>query len=186
MEKVIKLTPELFRELDILIRTEAGSPLSVFESKDKPHTFAYYTPYAEGVYFYSDIIEGSGCCREVSFIRVANQIDINRFGEDTEREKDRGTIPKDYIYRFLIFHEMSHKLRDRRDFELVKEFAEIVPGYDFNAFKARERLSNLFYAANELRADRYAWERLFSRRVISPAAKQERISQTDKRIHGFS
>lgn len=178
----IRLTPKQFREFDILVRKKAGSPLSVFDSKDEPNRFGYYTPYPEGVYLNSDITEGPGCCREVSFIRVANQIDTDRFARDTEREIDRGAIPKDCIYRFIIFHEMSHKLRDRRDWEFVKEFAEIVPGRDFKAFEGRERLSNLFYAANEVRADRFAWESLFPGKLFPRRAEKNGFLEKVKKF----
>jgi len=175
---IIRLTPELFREFDILVRTEAGCVLSVFDWTDQK-SFASFSYQAEGVYKNSDVREGPGCYCEVPFIKLPNQIDTDRFVRESGREMDYGAVPKDCIYRFLIFHEIGHALYGYCNLP----FAENLRRHDV---ETQVRLSNLFHAANELRADRYAWNRLFPGRPFPNRPDQEEILKKNNLLSEIS
>ena len=163
---IIKLTPRLFREFDILVRTKAGCCLSVFDWMDDQSCFAYYSHFPEGVYLNSEVTGGPGCCCEKTFIKVSNQINTDRFAKDPRPEMNFGVIPKDDIYKFLILHEISHRLFDLLEINL--------PIFPTDMAKVR-----LFFLANELRADRYAWYSLFPGEAF-PERTDKDVSLLDK------
>ncbi len=162
---IIKLTPELFRQLDILARTKAACPLSVFDSEKEPYHFASFSFQPEAVYKHLDLIESPGCCCEKTFIKVSNRIDTEKFGQTRTAEIDFGAIPRDDIYKFLVFHEISHKLFD---------FCEWLLPVFRNGIAERNR----FYAVNQIRADRYAWKTLYPRKRLPKRA----LNKEDKEV----
>ena len=144
---IIKITPEMFRELDILTRTEVGCPLSIFDHQENDE-FGFVSFQPEGVYRHLAIREAHGCCCEKVIIHVANQIDIDEFYCTRRPEMNYGRIPEWSIYRFIVLHEIGHRLFD------IPELLLSFPLSD------RDKV-RLFLIANEVRADRYAWKNLF-------------------------
>lgn len=150
---ILKLTHDLFLELDFLVRTEAGCALSVFHWMEKKGRFGYFSWQPEGCYLNSEITEGAGCCCERLLIKIANQIETDRFAKGFRLEMDWGAIPKNLIYKFIVFHEMGHRLFDSNEWNL-----DISP--------SDRTTLHLFYVCNEVRADRYGWKRLFAKEAF--------------------
>src|SRR3990167_3259683 len=150
-EKTIKLTPRLFRQLDIITRTEGGCPLEVIDHKEMDGNFAYFSFWVLGVY---ENRNKKGPLAEKMLIQIANQIDVAKFKTVWRRELDWSKIPVHKIYRFLIFHELGHRLFDIDEFCLPSDILMDI---------GKRRL---FHGANELRADRYAWMRIFPEKPL--------------------
>lgn len=144
---VIKLTPNLFRELDILTRTETGCPLSVFNHSESPWEFGSFSFQPEGLFKEVEIQESPGCCCEREIIKIANQIDLEAFYSAQRPEMDWRFIPEDLIYQFIVFHEIGHCLFDLPDILWM-----------FNVRDDAKRC--LFFTANEVRTDRFGWKKL--------------------------
>jgi len=161
---IIKLTPELFRELDILARREAGKPLKVVDWREMEGAFARQSIWAAPLYL--DINEPY--LTERGVIEIANQIDTDKFYSTKRPELDWRAIPKEQIYRFLVLHEIGH----------IRCGIDLVDLFKFFPLLGR----NMAIMASELLADRYAWTNLFPDKDL-PIRKGTKTLR--KRIEAF-
>jgi len=187
---IIKLTPELFRELDILARREGGKPLKVVDWRKMEGAFAQQSVWAAPLYV--DINKPH--LTEKGVIEIANQIDTDKFYSTKRPELDWRAIPKEQIYRFLVLHEIGHIKCGINLVDLFKFFPLL--GYEFiqteeglwMEWPPREvrlraiRKRNMAIMASELLADRYAWTHLFPDKDL-PIRKGTKTLR--KRIEAF-
>jgi len=83
-------------------------------------------------------------------IYLLEPIDVDLFYSFIPTELDGRKIPRDQIYRFVVYHEIGHALLD----PLQKSI------WHANGTLNEDKM-RLLKGACELRADRYAWESLF-------------------------
>lgn len=149
------LTPEMLREFTIVSKTEAGLPLQVVKSEELDSG-----AFAEICYFaiptYTDARRGDipGNFIETCTISIVNKISIDSFHKTKRPEMDWSRVPEESIYKFLLFHEISHFLYD------------LNPGLAMREFPGNEGYEKYCFAMaiNEKRADEYAWSRLFPKK----------------------
>jgi len=167
---MFKLTPMLFRELDVLSRNEAGTPLVVEEYPMEQPGFAYFSPWAKKVYL-NVKINLTGLLCEKSLIVIANQIPIELLRE-AGVELDWSKIPINLIYHFFVYHEIYHKFYDYFEIELFASRSK--PATDI----LRDRENRMLFSfAREMRADRFAWRRLFPRGPLPIHARHKEMVQ---------
>lgn len=147
----IKLTPALFGELDKIARTRAGCVIEVVDYQDKEmkDTFAAVPPLSTGVVC---DIENPGRYGECRSIVLVNQIHVERFRSTKRPEITWQRIPNDHIYHYLLWHEIGH-IRLDPDFHSVM-------------LKGGADLLNWTSLANEMRADRYAWNAIYPQKAL--------------------
>lgn len=154
--RIIKLTPALFRRLDVIARTMAGRPIRILTASEMKGDFAHIKGMCSCVYQdANEVHNGRGLLAELAVIDLANKIDVEAFHRCPRPEMDWRAIPENLIYDFLVQHEVGHC---RMDPCLVFDMPREIE-------RSRE-LYDLCMQTLEMRADRYAWKALFPGNAI--------------------
>jgi hypothetical protein len=136
------LTPDLLSELKSIARIRGGC---IIEDKNENDMIFGL---AASMYHEGDM-DLKGRTVSCNTIHLSRLIDVDRFQSAFTPEMNFGGIPRDQIYRFVVYHEIGHALLDPK----VKNM--------WTANGVDEDKTRLLKLARELRADRYAWKSLF-------------------------
>jgi hypothetical protein len=156
-QKAINLTPDLYRELDIITRTRCGSVIEIVPAEEMGGDFARISLWAQTAYpnSTSERPEYTGT------ITLANQITVDSFWNCPRYEMDWSKVPSNRIYHFITYHEVGHQLNDYNFWKAHLKFY-----YDNEGERK-------FLIANEIRADRFAWRAIFPKKPL-PVKKEHR------------
>lgn len=150
---VIPLSPEMFRELDVMARKMAGAVLIVREWSEMEGAFG-----RRGALYTSAIMDTTLPKRfwkgtDVSWIEIANAIDPSAFHSCKRPEMDWMAVKPPDIYRFIVLHEIGHAIENYNEINLIVLAARGQENFREIAGKVR--------TLNEVLADRFAWGNLY-------------------------
>lgn len=141
------LTPDLLSELVLTARVLGACKIEVKEETDMMGLAAYI--YHDGDWdFKGRTVNGNT-------ISLSSTIDVEKFHAELRPEMNFGEIPRDHIYRFVVYHEVGHALLDPK-----KKAIWTARG------TVDDEKTQMLKLACELRADRYAWSSLFPSRPL--------------------
>jgi len=147
MNRFTYLTPPLFRELDALARTFAGKPIIVKRAEEMKGCYGFASAWAMGLV----IRLGEPDCTERSCITIANKVDLDTLGKNPSRVLDWTAIPAEDFYRFLTRHEIAHVIH-----------MDALTYFNMDMDATPMDIKRRVYRLAEARADRHAWDVLFS------------------------
>lgn len=147
-QQLIKLSPHLYRNLDLIVRENAGTTIEVHDYKGM-QAFAYVPMGAVGAPEVCIDPAINMLFDEMYLVVLANQIDVNRFWAADSWEMDWSKVPFDKVYHFLIWHEIHHLKADVLWCDIPRSWMALGDGR-----------YQMFCAINEIRADRFAWHKI--------------------------
>jgi hypothetical protein len=154
---VLVLTPELFADLDCIARAH-GSAVEVVRAEDMRDTVGRINALKGDGYKDSRVREGV-CMTDLSIIEIANRIDCGEVWSWTRPELDYSKIAAKDMYHFVVWHEIGHR-------------AQNLWGW-YNIAASLENREVLHWL-NEVRADRFAWKKIYPRKRLPVSASAER------------
>lgn len=168
-KKWLKLTPKLYRELDIIARAKAGTVIEIIPHDRMEFGACALIPGGAGARgFHEDITQDSHII-EKRCIELANQIDLGRISyADISRLSQTGlnlgAIPEHLAYHYLIHHEVGHLLLDLDGWKWL------------NVLPLHGPIHGMIKQVNEYRADEYAWQCLFGETPmpVQPGSEERR------------
>ena len=146
-KNVIYLTKTDYRELAEITKKEASALLEV-STYSRLGAWGRYNPFVMGAY--ADARYPNSQLSEHSVITIADRVNVDKLKSTNRPEIDWGKIPDKMIYRFIVWHEIGHRVNNFCQFRLWA-----------NQEVDREILLPKLRRANEVLADRYAWQQLF-------------------------
>lgn len=165
--KRVYLTPSLFRKLDTIARTEVGSIVAVYpRGSAAGEPLGYVAAMADSVYncprheaersgvLWSASDDVTHVATDMTVIYMANYIELGRI-PGSGREFDWSNIPTSKLYEFLLWHEIAHIVCGDTSFNF--NFQSSVLWSD----PVHRRSFAMLRRGQEIRADRYAWSKLF-------------------------
>lgn len=161
----IRLDPSQFRALDVLARTVGGRPLEVVDVEKMRGCFARTSEMAGDVVIDTAVNEADWTFTNEGIIQIANRIDCAEFWSCPRPEMNYSCVPQTQICEFLVLHEIAHKRCDFFGFDVIRAFHPSDPDS-----------MRLPFTANEVRADRYAWN------AISDGAPLPRLPDAAERV----
>lgn len=175
--RVLKLTRSAYREFHYLVKREAGVCLQVSSYKKLGKSWGTYELWALPAYRNALAPADVRRFDEVAMISLADRINLDVFKACARPELDWGAVPDERVYEFIVWHEIGHK---RDNFSMI----------DFMVHPAYRTTDSLKYwhgailRANEVLADRFAWEKIFPGRpmAIAPARTREYLQKLNDDI----
>lgn len=159
---VLRLTTRQYRRFHALAKREAGAALNV-------QCFKSLGAWGQFTFMASGVVRNAAAPRdvqqndEVPCITLASQVNVSKLKATSRPEMDWSAIPEPLIYEFIFWHEVGHRLDNFDPFDLMVSKYRGRP--DFAEWQRR------FARANEVLADRYAWNRLFPGRPLPVAPR---------------
>lgn len=141
-----------------MARSKYGTVIVVRTRADMGGSWGLNTRWREPVYRNIAITDGPGSRAEVPGITIAAEIELEEFAECERPEMDWGAIPPNDVYRFIVLHEIGHRLHNFSPFELLSR------GH-------LEQWCGRLSRVNEALADRFAWNELYPGSSLPKRAK---------------
>jgi len=154
----VYLTPDLLTKFAFIARALVGAIIETKKESDMMGLGAYV--------FHEGQTDFVGQTMHQPRITLSASIDVDKFYAKESPEMDWRKIPRDNIYTFLVYHEMGHVLLGPKP--------RIIRNTDGSK---NDNESELFVAASELRADRFAWKALFPHEPLPVRRDKERTVQ---------
>jgi hypothetical protein len=148
---LVYLTPDLLSELASIARTKGGCVLEVKDARNMTNIGQYESSFAY-ILFEGDIGFGGHTVRR-NTISLINVIDVEALRTLHRPEMSYESIPRDQIYRFIIYHEIGHALLNP-----IWPKSKIIRNIDGTV---NQDETEIVQWAGEMRADRFAWKSLF-------------------------
>lgn len=176
---VVRLTPAQYRRFHALAKREAGAALAV-SSYQKLGAWGQFSCMADSVVKNAAAPRDVQLGDEVACITLASRINVDKLHAATRPEMDWSAIPKALVYEFIFWHEVGHRLDNFDAFDFMTSKYRSYP--DFH------RWHRHLNRANEVLADRFAWNRLFPGRPMAVAKQHspEYLRELDAHIEQFS
>ena len=144
-KRFVRLTPEQYQRLSALAR-EKRTCLELVASSEIGGAFGTFDCMVGDVFL--DAADDSRWMGERIIIKLAIDIDVDRFRETARPEIDWSALADDEIHLFVLQHELGHRVDNYCTYDMpTRELPNEV----------REKCSRYVRWANEILADRYAW-----------------------------
>jgi len=148
---LVYLTADLLSELLSIARTKGGCIIEVKDTRNMTNVCQYEFTFAY-LLFEGDIGFGGHTVR-CNTISLVNCIDAEAFRTARRPEMSFESIPRDQVYRFLVYHEIGHALLNP-----IWPKSKTIRNVDGTV---NQEKTEMVQWGCELRADRFAWKSLF-------------------------
>lgn len=168
-ENILHITRKQYRGFAEITKSVAGMALNLSSFSRMGNAWGIYSPWA--LLTCIDATQDKPKFDEISFITIAKSININKFRVTKRPELDWSKLEDNEIYPFVIWHEIGHRLDNFEHFEVMR----------LSDLQLRDECHRKIVFANEVLADRYAWERIRPGEPIPLSdhsqAMQEKVSE---------
>lgn len=170
--KVLKLSPQLFEDLDEIARQQ-GFALDISTFEDMSQAWGRYSNLCGSAYTDARKPFGPGSTANLPYVTLAAEINLELLRSTKRPELDWAAIPDDKIFRFILWHELGHGLHNFCELDLLTLGGKSNKVANIESKLAYEALQNIhpsirmkLHRANEVLADRFAWEKLFPNKTM--------------------
>lgn len=163
--RILKLTRKAYREFHHLVKREAGACLQVSSYEKLGKSWGVYDIWALSACRNALAPADVRSFDEVAMISLADRINLRVFRACARPELDWSAIPDERVYEFIVWHEIGHR---RDNFDML----DFMVHPTYSEPHARKYWHGAMRRANEVLADRFAWEKCFPGQPMAISEKR--------------